>query len=359
MTGRLLLVGRLLARDLRRRPVDAVLLLIAVTAATATLTLGLALRTMVADPYRQTRAATAGPDVVAEPGVTGADALAALAPVPSAPGVTAYSGPFPLAYTDLTAGGARVRVVAEGRDGAPAAVDQPAVTDGTWVRPGGVVVERTFATTFGMRVGDTVTVNTTRLRVTGIAVSAARAVFPAVGWHVPDGFLVENGGLVWVDRGDIPAIAGTMPLSYALKLQVEHQEAFIRAELYNDSFRGGQVHTWQEVAETNNRLTRNAQTAMYVGSTLLAALAVTGVAGLVAGRVIARRRRVGVLKAVGAGPAMIAAVQLAEYLVLGLVAAGAGLAVGWIGAPLLFRPSVGFIAGLTPWPPLRVVAVAV
>jgi putative ABC transport system permease protein len=55
---------------------------------------------------------------------------------------------------------------------------------------------------------------------------------------------------------------------------------------------------------------------------------------------------------------MIAAVQLAEYLVLGLLAAGAGLTIGWLGAPLLFHPSVGFIAGLAPWPPLRVVAAA-
>jgi len=37
--GRLRLVGRLVARDLRRRPGQAVLMLLAVTAATATLTL--------------------------------------------------------------------------------------------------------------------------------------------------------------------------------------------------------------------------------------------------------------------------------------------------------------------------------
>ena len=63
--GRLLLVGRLAARDLRRRPAEAALLLLAITAATAILTLGLVLRGVIDKPYATTREATAGPDVVA------------------------------------------------------------------------------------------------------------------------------------------------------------------------------------------------------------------------------------------------------------------------------------------------------
>ena len=41
--GRVLLVGRLAARNLRRRPAEAALLLLAITAATTVLTLGLVL----------------------------------------------------------------------------------------------------------------------------------------------------------------------------------------------------------------------------------------------------------------------------------------------------------------------------
>jgi len=63
--GRVLLVFRLAARDLRRRPFEAGLLLLAITAATATLTLGLALHGITKGPYQSTREATAGPDVVA------------------------------------------------------------------------------------------------------------------------------------------------------------------------------------------------------------------------------------------------------------------------------------------------------
>jgi hypothetical protein len=58
--GRLLLIARLAARDLRHRPVQAILLLVAITAATATLTLGLALNGVTSSPYLNTKAATNG-----------------------------------------------------------------------------------------------------------------------------------------------------------------------------------------------------------------------------------------------------------------------------------------------------------
>ncbi|MGI8447210.1 MAG: FtsX-like permease family protein, partial [Streptosporangiaceae bacterium] len=63
--SRIVLTGRLAARDLRHRPAQAILLLLAITAATATLTLGLALHGVTSQPYQRTRAATNGPDVVA------------------------------------------------------------------------------------------------------------------------------------------------------------------------------------------------------------------------------------------------------------------------------------------------------
>ena len=48
--GRVLLVGRLAARDLRRRPAEAALLLLAIIAATTTLTLGLVLHGVTRRP---------------------------------------------------------------------------------------------------------------------------------------------------------------------------------------------------------------------------------------------------------------------------------------------------------------------
>lgn len=63
--GKIPLVCRLAARALRRRPAEAVLMLLAITAATTVLTLGLILHGVTSQPYQQTRAATNGPDVVA------------------------------------------------------------------------------------------------------------------------------------------------------------------------------------------------------------------------------------------------------------------------------------------------------
>ena len=67
---------------------------------------------------------------------------------------------------------------AEGRSQTPAAVDQPDVTAGSWVRPGGVVLERTFAGALGVGVRDRITLDGKPFRVTGIAVTAAAAPYP-------------------------------------------------------------------------------------------------------------------------------------------------------------------------------------
>ena len=54
-------------------------------------------------------------------------------------------------------------------------------------------------------------------------------------------------------------------------------------------------------------------------------------------------RRVGLLKAVGGTPGLVAAVLLAEYVVVALLAAAAGLAIGWLAAPSLTEASAGLL----------------
>ena len=78
-------------------------------------------------------------------------------------------------------------------------------------------------------------------------------------------------------------------------------------------------------------------------SSLLTLLAVASVAVLVGGRMADQTRRVGLLKAVGGTPGFVAVVLLAEYMVLALFAAAAGLAVGWLAAPLLSEPGAGLL----------------
>src|SRR5262245_36402681 len=125
---------------MRRRPVEAALLLLAIMAATTTLTLGLALHGVTDKPYEKTREATAGPDAVASlaPEIGGRPAnLTGLRALANAPGVTQHSGPYPVAWTTLTAGGETVNVRAEGRDNAPAPVELTQQSKGSEVRTGG------------------------------------------------------------------------------------------------------------------------------------------------------------------------------------------------------------------------------
>ena len=116
--GRILLVGRLAVRDLRRRRVEAPLLLLAIVAATTTLTLGLVLRDAASDPYQRTREATNGPDVVAS--VSQPAELFGLEELASVPGVIDHSGPYPVIPAELQASGRASDVQAVGRDAAPA-----------------------------------------------------------------------------------------------------------------------------------------------------------------------------------------------------------------------------------------------
>ena len=87
-----------------------------------------------------------------------------------------------------------------------------------------------------------------------------------------------------------------------------------------------------------------------IGAWLLGLLAVASVSVLVGGRMADQTRRVGLLKAVGGTPSLVAAVLLAEYVLVALVAAAAGLAVGLLTAPLLTESSAGLIgsAGTPP-----------
>ena len=130
----------LAGRDLRSAPGQAVLLLLAITAATATLTLGLALHGVTSQPYQRTRAATHGPDLVAQlsgaPRRTGRGrrTLARRSWPRSgrwsrASGVTGHSGPYPLAAAVVRAHGLTAGVEVEGRGQAPA-VARPARADG-------------------------------------------------------------------------------------------------------------------------------------------------------------------------------------------------------------------------------------
>jgi putative ABC transport system permease protein len=384
--GKIRLIGRLVVRDLRYRPGPAVLLVLAITAASATLTLGLVLHGVTNRPYLQTRAATRGPDVVAQlggetggPHGPGKNAMAQVAAqvrsLTEERGVTGYSGPYPVASAVVRARGLTADVEVEGRAQAPASLDQPKVTAGTWVRGGGVVLERTFAEALGVSVGDRITLNGRPFRVAGIAVTAAGLPYPNLCYSTGGGcvfdlpglFKAAGTGFAWATEPDARALGSAQaPLSYFLNLKLEDPAAAPAfASRYGDNPSPGApgLIPWQAIQAGSGLLVQDEQSVLSPGAWLTGLLAIATVAVLVGGRMAERTRRVGLLKAVGGTPETVAATLLAENLTLALIAGAAGLAIGWLAAPLVASPGAALVGvpgtpSLTPDIAAEVVTVA-
>jgi putative ABC transport system permease protein len=363
--GRILLVVRLAGRDLRRRRIEAALLLLALMAATTTLTLGLVLRDAASDPYQSTREATNGPDVIASVNLPAE--LSGLEKLAGARGVIDHSGPYPVTPAKLQASDRRSDVQAVGRDAAPASVDQPELIQGSWVRDGGVVVEAAFANALDVRVGDLITLDGRSFEVVGIAVTAAMPHYPgascivAVGCingaipgdkALPPG-LLQNPGLVWLTQTDVRSLTpDPNSVSYVMNLKLadpDEAQEFVDANA-QESLDAPRLESWMEILEESTELARDTQILLLIGAWLLGLLAVASLSVLVGGRMADQTRRVGLLKAVGGTPGLVAAVLLAEYVLVAFVATAAGLAVGSLTAPLLTESSAGLIgsAGTPP-----------
>ncbi|MGH3263807.1 MAG: ABC transporter permease, partial [Trebonia sp.] len=364
--GRVLLMCRLAARDVRHHLAQALLLVVAIAAATATLTMGLALHGVTSHPYHQTRAATKGPDVVAyTQSPTQAEALT------HARGVTAHSGPYPMVDAVLHFRGITAGAEVEGRSQTPVAVDQPKLTAGRWVRPGGVVIERTFAEALGATVGSTITVAGQTFTVDGIAVTAAIVPYPNIcysGCYIPPsledpGIGAKQIGLLWTTEADVTKLTSAVgPVdNYVLNLKLRDpaQAPAFATRYYTGTPTSPLLNTWQGLSSSYGLLVQDEQTVLVPGAVLLALLAIASVAVLVGSRLAEYTRRVGLLKAVGASPSLVAATFLTENLVLALVAAAVGLVTGWFIAPLLTSPGAAVVGAASPpsLTPLMVVGV--
>jgi ABC-type antimicrobial peptide transport system permease subunit len=366
--GRLFLVARLAAADMRRYPVEAALLLLAITAATATLSLGLALRGATDNPYQRTRSATHGPDVVAGlvnlappprtgrlgPG-PGHETLYSNDEQPSkkrtadfdslthAAGVVAKSGPYPVAWATLKWGAKSAGVAVEGRDTRRAAIDQPLVSEGHWISGRDTaVVEASYAQALGIHVGEQISLDGKHFTVVGLAVTAAVPNYPNVQTAL-GGSPFPDPGLIWVPRASAKKLAtASLPLSYLLNLNLQptvKATTFVAAH----SKMLVSLLAAAQIGQQDAKLIEVERTALTFGSWLLSLLAIASVAVLVGGRMAEQERRVGLLKAVGATPGFVAVVLLVEHLTLAFGAAATGLLIGWLAAPLLTGPGAGLL----------------
>ena len=367
--GRLLLIRRLVVGDVRRRPLESALLLVVVVITATTLALGLALRQVAQSPFARTKAATRGPDIAVKgqpnPGsllrLSHAARMQGLR-IPSqaftrlghSAGVAAIGGPFPLAFVRLTAPSVDVAVNAEGRTYAPSAVNQPLLTAGRWVRPGGVVLEQGLAGVLGLQVGDQIRLRGRSFKVVGVALQTEQAFYPA-----------GRPGLVWVTPADARRLATRSdPLGYSLGIKLTHPSAadgFWNSPAFTafgTALMGSATgRPWQANRDDDYRVVKIDQKALLVGGWLLGLLAIATIAVVVGGRMAEQTRRVGLLKAVGATPRLVAVVLLAENLVIALAGAAAGLLIAWPLIPEFADPGRGLL-GTPPTPPLTPISIA-
>ncbi|GGN18991.1 ABC transporter permease [Streptomyces fuscichromogenes] len=343
--GRFLLVFRLVWSDVRRHPGQAAMLLLSLSVATGMLALGGSLGGATEALYRHTRAVTAGPDVVAVSPDNSAATARTQDALTSDPAVTAHSGPYLQYYSKLKAKGSTSHVVVTAADAEPGAVDHPLVTSGTWVRSGGVVVERGFANALGVRVGDRITVAGRSLPVIGTAVSAATTVYPFAQLTGPDGGPSDYSGLVWMTKQDTkPLAAKHLSVSSLLYLKLRDPDA---TQAFVSAHRGPTVYanfqSWQFMIGQDATIIEGSQPILVIGSWLLSFLAIAGVATLAAGRAAKQTRRVGLLKAVGATPGLIGAVLLTEYVTLALLADALGLTAARFTQPAVVNPTASLL----------------
>jgi putative ABC transport system permease protein len=354
------LAVRLGLGNLRRRPAQGLLLLLALTIATGVLGLAASLHGSADAPWDRVWRATKGfhvslnvyhpPD---EPGDRAfvRELRRRAARLATAPGVVGAGGPWTHLYGSIAVPGGEEDLTAELRDPGPYQVDQPLVTSGRWLgQGGGVVLESGLAATLHAGPGDTVTIQGRRFPVRGVASTVSRGRFPlsrpAQVWVAPetarrlrDLGMTEEGFELQLRLADPDDAAGFVAAHRSLEAS-DPSSAVIPY-----------LETWrQRRAESHADIDILAGTLFAAGG-LIAILTVATAAVLIAGRMATQVRQVGTLKAVGVTPRQIVLVLLVEHLAIAAGATVIGLGVGRLLAPRVAETSVTVLGRPEP-PPL-------
>jgi putative ABC transport system permease protein len=248
-----------------------------------------------------------------------------------------------------------------GRDAETTTVDQPVVTAGSWVHPGGVVIEGSLAEALDFDVGDTVPIGGRDLTVAGIAAS---------GGQKPIAF--AEPGLMWAARDDVEAMIADGPDSLraaSLRLSDAELAAGFAATWDSPVYDGEwppdaddpflSVTGWEEIRYDSLTDINFARAGLITGAVALALLTIASAAIYLTGRLEAQIRRMGLLKAVGATPRLTACLGVAQQHAVTLPAAVIGLVAGWLIAPRIARPEGAYLLEGTHLPPFNLVTVGI
>ena len=319
---------RLIRADLRARPAQALLTGLVIALAAGTLLATLHVRGTFDAPWEDLVRATAGPDVVVD------GAPAAVARVAALPEVAQADAVRPVVETAARLrGGPAERLTVTGLPRRPS-LDRPLIVAGRALRgPGELLLDPVVADGRGIAPGTDVELGDgarrTTLRVVGIAT------------------LGRFAGGAWAGAEDVRALApagGVRVASVPLRLRDPAAgDAFAGsapARARAGSVRIGRAAVWRtDFTETAER-----RVTILATATLLALLGTAfTLATAVGGRVIAQRRQVALLRAVGLTPVQGTLLLVGFYAALAAVAAPPGLALGALLAPSLLEggPLIG------------------
>jgi putative ABC transport system permease protein len=361
------LAVRLAARNLRRRPGQALLLLLTLTIATGVLGVAMSLYGSADEPWNRTWRATNGfhvnftvyhpPDEPRDRALV--DGLRRRATqLTRDPDVVAVGGPWSHLYGSIQIGRGTEDLTAEVRDPRPSEVDQPLVTSGRWLGEGdGVVLESGLAATLDASPGDTVMIQGRPFSVRGVALTVSRGRFPlsrpAQVWVTPETArqlrelgMTEEGFELQLRLAD-PTRAADFVAAHQSLQAVPSSSSIVPY-----------LETWQQRrSESHSDIDIVAGT-LFAAGTLIAILTIATASVLIAGRMAAQIRQVGTLKAVGVTPRQVMVVLLVEHLVIAAGATAVGLGIGRLLAPPIAATSVTLLGRPQP-PPLTVTRVVI
>ncbi|HET6949129.1 MAG TPA: FtsX-like permease family protein [Acidimicrobiales bacterium] len=311
-------LARLVRGELRGRRLRAMLLFVVVVAlASTSLIAGLGGQTQAGDEWDAAFDEANGAHVTldGDPEV--------MAEVASLPEVAASTHPYRRSAVelDLLVGGEPVTTtyVREMAADDLSEIARPLLRDGRWARPGAedeVVIDRAFALEEGVAVGDEIAVGTPggprTLTVVGRAIDLVDCFYPNCG-----------AVTAWVDPTGYQRLAVGSTEMVFLRLRAPYADDRFIAGL-NDYPIGTQG--WIDTRDDSVTVYEILGAFLGAFGVFVMIAAAVVVAGSMATRAVARRRDIGLLKAIGATPSQVAASIVLSHA----LAAAVGVVIGWV-----------------------------
>jgi putative ABC transport system permease protein len=215
------------------------------------------------------------------------------------------------------------------------AVGRPVVRTGQWLSgaAGEVVLDRSVALEWGLGSGDKVSLagpaGTSVLSIVGTAADTVDCFYPGC----------TPGWFGWANDATISELAGTNGLrGEVLQARLGDPDASAAFAAAVQARYGKAVWSqWDWLDTRADVITENQFFGVFLAAFGVVLLIAAGlvIAGAIGGRVVARTRELGVLKAVGMTPRSLTALVLSEQLLLAAIGVGAGFVAGGLVAPRL------------------------